>query len=261
MKKLKMSCALLFVAGAIIWSLCCLLLFISLRKQLHDIKTGHITTMEQAEWLVHGKEMVWVPTSGAMSRTYVGIGVENPHSFQNPHSRENSLMVFKIQNMLKKCHRNLGHPGKEAFMKLLRDAGAKPEVIKEASRFSCTECLQRGRRLSTRPSTLPKVTEKWQCLSIDTFWWHTHLRKFFNQVKSLITFLALVCWMRPRTFIVLALFVLLKKVDYRTFLVKSFANVSQRVGCRTFQLLHFCVMMKKDSCVPRMSKTGLRRLG
>ncbi len=99
--------------------------------------------------------------------------VQNDVENQEVDEIEAEDIDFEIQNMLKKCHRNLGHPGKEAFMKLLRDAGAKPEVLKEAARFSCAECLQRGRRFSTRPSTLPKVTEKWQCLSIDTFWWHT----------------------------------------------------------------------------------------
>lgn len=59
------------------------------------------------------------------------------------------------------------------MLKMLRDSGASNKVMDVAKRFSCEYCLQRGRRALARPATTTKVTEKWQCLSIDTFWWHT----------------------------------------------------------------------------------------
>lgn len=79
----------------------------------------------------------------------------------------------EILEMIKKCHRNLGHPGKDSFLRLLRDAGASQQVLSAAQRFQCSECLRRGRKAPTRPSVIPKVYEKWQCVSIDTFWWKT----------------------------------------------------------------------------------------
>ena len=79
----------------------------------------------------------------------------------------------EIKRKLILAHRNLGHPNNEAFLKLLRSAGARPEVLRQAEHFECAECRQRGRRANLRPATLPHYTQKWQCLSIDTFWWHT----------------------------------------------------------------------------------------
>ena len=57
--------------------------------------------------------------------------------------------------------------------RMLRDSGAPQEVLKEVDGFQCPHCLQRGRRSPTRPSIVPRVYEKWQCVSVDTFWWHT----------------------------------------------------------------------------------------
>lgn len=78
-----------------------------------------------------------------------------------------------LKQMVRDAHRNLGHPGKDAFVKLLRNAGAKEEVIKIAMDYDCPQCLQRGRRSLVRQGIVPRVHEKWQCVSIDTFWWKT----------------------------------------------------------------------------------------
>ncbi len=80
---------------------------------------------------------------------------------------------LEIAAMIRKCHRNLGHPGQESFLRLLRDAGASQEVMAAAQSFQCPDCLRRGRKAPTRPSVIPKVYDKWQCVSIDTFWWKT----------------------------------------------------------------------------------------
>ena len=95
----------------------------------------------------------------------------DPHSDENP--EEN---VARIKQMLRNVHRNMGHPGNEAFTRLLRDAGASEAILKEAQNSSCPECLQRGRRSPTRPSVVSKITQKWFCVSIDTFWWKTPQR-------------------------------------------------------------------------------------
>ena len=79
----------------------------------------------------------------------------------------------EILEMIRKCHRNLGHPGQDSFLRLLRDAGASQEVMSAAAKFRCPDCLRRGRKAPTRPSVIPKVYDKWQCVSIDTFWWKT----------------------------------------------------------------------------------------
>ena len=70
-------------------------------------------------------------------------------------------------------HRNLGHPNRETMLRLFRDAGASPQVLNQVKQFTCEHCLQRGTRAATRPAVAPPIREKWECVSIDTFWWHT----------------------------------------------------------------------------------------
>ena len=91
-----------------------------------------------------------------------------------------------IKRKLTLAHRNLGHPSKEAFLKLLRDAGADASILDQAAHFDCPECRQRGRRATLRPATLPHYTHKWQCMSIDTFG-GTLLEKRCNQDRSQTT--------------------------------------------------------------------------
>ena len=79
----------------------------------------------------------------------------------------------EIKRKLTLVHRNLGHPNKQVLLRMLRDAHASAEVLRQAEHFECPECLQRGRQAPTRPSTVPHHVKKWECMSIDTFWWHT----------------------------------------------------------------------------------------
>ena len=92
---------------------------------------------------------------------------------QVPDDREGFRWDPEIRRKLARAHNNLGHPNKEAFLKPLRDAGAEPEVLRQAQHFDCPVCLQRGRRAPTRPATVPHYDHKWHCMRIDTFWWHT----------------------------------------------------------------------------------------
>ena len=79
----------------------------------------------------------------------------------------------EIKRKLTLVHRNLGHPSKQVLLRMLRDAGASAEVLAQAEHFECAECRQRGRRGLLRPATVTHYTQKWTCMSIDTFWWHT----------------------------------------------------------------------------------------
>ena len=92
---------------------------------------------------------------------------------ETPDDTEDDSSDPEIKKLLRIVHRNLGHPSNEALRKLLRDAGASVEVLKELDRFSCRECLKRGRKTPSRVACIPKVYEKWQCVSVDTFWWKT----------------------------------------------------------------------------------------
>ena len=122
----------------------------------------------------------WISSSILARRSEEGAApVEapaEPESEDNPQGpQEDGEFVWdpEIKRKLTLVHRNLGHPNKQVLLRMLRDAGATAEVLRQAEHFDCPECRQRGRRLPTRPSTIPHYTRKWECMSIDTFWWHT----------------------------------------------------------------------------------------
>ena len=85
----------------------------------------------------------------------------------------NKMRIEKSTKKLKVIHRNLGHPNKETMIRMLRDAGADERTLRVAQNFECATCLQRGRRAPARPAAVMKKYNKWECVSMDTFWWHT----------------------------------------------------------------------------------------
>lgn len=74
-------------------------------------------------------------------------------------------------NQIRLSHRNLGHPNPQTMLRMFKDAGVPPEVLKQVEHFRCDQCLQRGRRATCHPATPPPNRNKWECISVDTFWW------------------------------------------------------------------------------------------
>ena len=66
--------------------------------------------------------------------------------------------IRDIKDKLKTIHRNLGHPGQEAFLRMLRDAGGTKAVMDVAQTFSCPECLQEAGGPSPDRQLSPKHT-------------------------------------------------------------------------------------------------------
>ena len=77
----------------------------------------------------------------------------------------------EILRKLRQLHTNLGHPSQSILKRTLKDAGATEQVLRLADRFECVVCRQQGRRAPARPSAAPAVTEVWDTVSMDTFWW------------------------------------------------------------------------------------------
>ena len=48
----------------------------------------------------------------------------------------------EIKRKLTLVHRNLGHPNKQVLLRMLKDAGATAEVLRQAAHFDCPECRQ-----------------------------------------------------------------------------------------------------------------------
>ena len=82
-------------------------------------------------------------------------------------SPENQELLRKIRLL----HTNLGHPSKTVLIRVLKEAGATANVLELASSFECSVCRQRGYKAPARPSAIPAVTEPWDTISVDTFWW------------------------------------------------------------------------------------------
>ena len=72
---------------------------------------------------------------------------------------------------LKLVHRNLGHPSSAVLIRAMKHAGVAGRFIHAAKRFECEFCKRQALRKPVLPATLNQVQEKWQVLSIDTFWW------------------------------------------------------------------------------------------
>ena len=84
--------------------------------------------------------------------------------------------------LLKRVHQNLGHPSNAVLERMLRDAGAPQEVLQQCRAFECRACLNKGGKAPSRPAVPPPATNKWECLSVDTFWWRTHVENEGPQI-------------------------------------------------------------------------------
>ena len=84
-------------------------------------------------------------------------------------------------------HRNLGHPDRQAFVRALRHANAKEEVINWAKRyFNCPLCEARQKPTLPRPGHLVRQMEFNQVVGIDTF--------FYPFQEETLNFLNILCW-------------------------------------------------------------------
>ena len=64
---------------------------------------------------------------------------------------------------------------------MLKDAKASARTLQLAEQFECDVCLQHGRRAPARPSAVAPVTEPWDTISVDTFWWASPVKNSRNE--------------------------------------------------------------------------------
>ena len=57
--------------------------------------------------------------------------------------------------------------------RLLKEAQATQVVLDAAAKFECDFCRQRGHAAMHRTSQVPHPKEKWEVVSVDTFWWYS----------------------------------------------------------------------------------------
>ena len=70
---------------------------------------------------------------------------------------------------------------------MLKEANASPQVIAKAEKFECPHCRQRGHALPHRPSQSLEPRQKWEIVSVDTWWWHSpHKDEKGNPIEHVI---------------------------------------------------------------------------
>lgn len=76
----------------------------------------------------------------------------------------------ELQREIYRLHRNLGHPTNEMFLRALRHAGVKKEIIQWIKdKFHCDLCQRKQKANPHRPGKLQKIMEFNEVVGVDTF--------------------------------------------------------------------------------------------
>ena len=112
------------------------------------------------------------PETQQMGETFVAAVQGRGEGDVTEHEHEHVPDLSHVQKeLLRRMHRNLGHPAPAVMQRMLRWAGARPEVIKAAGDFECDICRRQALRKPVLPACPMTVTEKWHTVSVDTWWW------------------------------------------------------------------------------------------
>ena len=90
-----------------------------------------------------------------------GEAQEDPEQPLPLHSR------FPMERLLHRAHVGLGHPTSDRFVRILRYAKAKPEVIEAAKHLRCSVCQRHSQVKPARRSAPPKELAFNECIGVD----------------------------------------------------------------------------------------------
>ena len=74
---------------------------------------------------------------------------------------------FNLSRLLQRAHEGLGHPSKERFLRILRYAKAKTEILEAARNMKCSVCERHKQTQPARRSAPPKELEFNECVRVD----------------------------------------------------------------------------------------------
>ena len=74
---------------------------------------------------------------------------------------------FPLERLLHRAHVGLGHPTPDRFVRILRYAKAKPEVIEAAKHLRCSVCQRHSQVKPARRSAPPKELAFNECIGVD----------------------------------------------------------------------------------------------
>ncbi|CAL1162763.1 unnamed protein product [Cladocopium goreaui] len=93
----------------------------------------------------------------------------------------------QLRREVHKIHRNLGHPGHDVFVRALRHAGVRPDILDWAKHhFQCPACKTRERPSPQRPGHLMRALEFGQVVGVDLL--------FIEVQNTLLTFVNILDW-------------------------------------------------------------------
>lgn len=103
-----------------------------------------------------------------------GDNPEQPAVDQDPAGDESGNWGPEtIKRKLRTIHANLGHPSNAVLCRLLKEAQARHEILEAARNFECSFCRQRGHAAPHRTSAVTRSSDKWDVVSVDSFWWYS----------------------------------------------------------------------------------------
>ena len=96
----------------------------------------------------------------------VAVG-EDPDFDPESLKMETDQTVMKWATDLLRLHKKLGHPSRQAFVKMLKDRGADKKLVTIASQMHCQDCLEAYVPPSRRVTTLEDATQLWEVIQMD----------------------------------------------------------------------------------------------
>ena len=75
--------------------------------------------------------------------------------------------LMRVATDLLNLHKKLGHPGRQVFIKMLRDRGASTMVKTIAANLHCMDCEESAIPPARRAVTLEQATELWEVIQLD----------------------------------------------------------------------------------------------
>ena len=94
--------------------------------------------------------------------------------------------VRKLENLVQRAHEQLGHPGIDKFVRILRLGGASDEAIQIARDLECSTCQRTKTPSTPRKSAMPPSADFNQTIGIDLFFVDNHDRTKKVPVLSII---------------------------------------------------------------------------
>ena len=92
---------------------------------------------------------------------------------------------FSTEQLVRKAHEGMGHPGNDRLVRILKAAKASPEAIKIARELQCSVCQQHQHTRTPRPAAPPKELKLNSVVGVDTLYlpsWNGKHRAALNIV-------------------------------------------------------------------------------